>query len=63
MMTIIGCAEKARPVFEKGKWQVEQHVISFLIELVRVYAGKQWRPVRAKLHSDCVDGIAQSAYL
>jgi len=48
---------KGTPGIEKGKWVIEQHVISFLIELVRVYAGKYWQPQIVKFHSDNLVGI------
>lgn len=54
---------KGTPGIEKGKWPVEQHVISFLIELVRVYAGNEWQPKRVKFHSCDLSGIEQTKSL
>jgi AraC-like DNA-binding protein len=54
---------KGTPGIEKGKWPVEQHVISFLIELVRVYAGDEWQPHSVKLHSCELSGIEQAKSL
>jgi AraC-like DNA-binding protein len=54
---------KGTPGIEKGKWPVEQHVISFLVELVKVYAGKEWQPQRVKIHSRDLSGIEQAKSL
>lgn len=54
---------KGTPGIEKGKWPVEQHVISFLIELVKIYAGKNWQPEIVKLHSCDLSGIEQARSL
>jgi len=54
---------KGTPGIEKGKWPVEQHVISFLIELVRVYAGNKWQPQMVKVHSCDLSGIEQAKSL
>jgi AraC-like DNA-binding protein len=51
---------KGTPGIEKGKWPVEQHVISFLIELVRVYAGDEWQPHSVKFNSSDLSGIEQA---
>jgi AraC-like DNA-binding protein len=54
---------KGTPGIEKGKWPVEQHVISFLIELVRVYVGNEWQPNMVKLNSCDLSGIEQAKSL
>ena len=54
---------KGTPGIEKGKWPVEQHVISFLIELVRVYAGNNWQPKAVKFHSNDLSGVEKAKSL
>ncbi len=54
---------KGTPGIEIGKWPVEQHVLSFMIELVRVYAGKDWQPSSVKFHSADSSGIEHAQYL
>lgn len=48
---------KGTPGIEKGKWPVEQHVISFFIELVKMYAGTHWHPSTVKFNSDDINGL------
>lgn len=48
---------KGTPGIEVGKWPVEQHVLSFMIELVRIYAGKGWQPSSVRFHSEDSSGI------
>ena len=59
----IWLCRKGTPGIEVGKWPVEQHVISFMIELIRVYAGEDWRPRQVKFASNYSSGVEHSSYL
>ena len=60
---VVWLCRKGTPGIEKGKWPVEQHVISFFIELVKVYAGNNWQPTQVKFHSEDLSGIEQAKSL
>ncbi|TRX55684.1 AraC family transcriptional regulator [Thalassomonas sp. M1454] len=54
---------KGTPGIEKGKWPVEQHVISLMAELIKVYAGANWCPKEVRFASETGNGIEYAYYL
>lgn len=60
---ILWLCRKGTPGIDKGKWPVEQHVISFLVELIKVYAGQEWYPKQVKFSSENNAGIEYSQLL
>lgn len=59
----IWLCRKGTPGIEKGKWPVEQHVISFMVELIKIYAGINWQPSKVRFTSETGYGLEHSAYL
>jgi len=59
----IWLCRKGTPGIDKGKWPVEQHVISFMIELIKIYTGTHWCPKQVRFTSNNSDGVEYSAYL
>jgi AraC-like DNA-binding protein len=47
----------------KGQWPVEQHVVAFMIELVKMYLGKSWTPELVKLQSSVTHGCNKASCL
>lgn len=60
---VIWLCRKATPGITYGQWYVEQHVVSLIIELVRLFAGNSWQPKQVKLLTDTVSGIESTNYL
>lgn len=48
--------------FHHGQWPVEQHVIAFMIELARLYLGKEWSPKKVKFQSSTTEGCGKQDY-
>ena len=46
-----------------GHWQIEQYVLSVMVQLVRLAAGPDWIPERAYLQSDSAAGVEQGGFL
>ncbi|RIH71733.1 hypothetical protein BJG01_13490 [Vibrio splendidus] len=40
------------PSFDVGSWQVEQHVLSFIIQIIQHFLGSNWKPHFVKLQSE-----------
>lgn len=59
----IWLCRKGTPGIEKGKWPVEQHVISFMAEFIKVYAGVSWHPKEVRFASAAGEGLEHSANL
>jgi len=47
---------------KEGKWQVEQHVMSFICMLIEHYAGNGWQPKKIKLQDVAGLGVEQSRF-
>lgn len=47
---------------KEGKWQVEQHVMSFICMLIEHYAGAGWKPKQIKLQDIDGLGVDQSRF-
>jgi len=47
---------------KEGKWQVEQHVMSFFCMLIEHYAGTGWQPKKIKLQDAIGLGLEQSRF-
>lgn len=47
--------------FKRGAWQVEQHVLTLMLELVRVYLGENWNPKKIKLQHHTIDDMPASS--
>ena len=48
---------KGTPGIERGKWQVEQHIVSFIIELIRTYISKDWFPEFIEFQQTQIKGV------
>lgn len=46
----------------QGSWQAELHVITFLINMIRLFAGKSWQPTKILLQNSALDSKS-SQYL
>ncbi|WNC73619.1 helix-turn-helix domain-containing protein [Thalassotalea psychrophila] len=47
------------PLLTRGAWQVEQHVMSLIVKLIRAFIGPKWSPTRIGIQSIVDTGIDQ----
>lgn len=50
------------PYFTEGRWQFEQHMMSFICMLIAYYAGPNWFPHQIELQDAKGEGIEQSRF-
>ncbi|WNC73633.1 AraC family transcriptional regulator ligand-binding domain-containing protein [Thalassotalea psychrophila] len=53
----IWVCRQGTPGIEFGKWQVEQHIIGFIIEIIKIYTGDKWYPQHLHIQDKLAEGL------